>query len=107
MVKTEEDQKAIELLLQKGTATYYYLGAEDASYPENEFHWVDGTLVSDSYTNWGAGCPDNSQIENEYEDYLAIINVNGLYGQARFVWNDFRNDSGDKSRGFICEWEAD
>jgi uncharacterized repeat protein (TIGR02543 family) len=115
-ITNTEEQKFIEDLLAKGTKVAYWLGGTDRN-NQGDWEWITGEPWS--YTNWGAGEPNNGSIRGERENYLGIW-LNGTY--PRFSWNDFTNEGSNvhidhfftKSSsskhndylGFICEWPA-
>lgn len=76
----------------------YWLGGSDAE-KEGEWKWVTGEAWT--YTFWGSGQPDNSQLYSGVtENYL----------QACYDWDMKWNDSAiiqdsTASCGFICEWD--
>lgn len=68
----------------------YWIGLTDLE-QENEWRWLDGTLLE--YKNWKAGQPDNwGHGHGPGEDCAGLIN----FGQ----WNDFPCED---MNHFICE----
>lgn len=59
-----------------------WIGGSDASY-EGDYRWVDGTAVSDGYTNWVAGQPDSASTIENYMQRLGSANS--------YQWNDVTN----------------
>jgi hypothetical protein len=75
-------------------ATDEYVSSSEAD--ELKWQWVDGSLLSDSYTNWAF----NKPIYNTQEDYAARLGKNSgsYYGK----WNDFKNQA--LFSGYIIEF---
>ena len=69
-----------------------FIGLTDAA-TEGHWMWADGTAPT--YTNWGAGEPNDRQVIGG-ED-CAIINW-GTAGK----WNDAKCNSNDYSEGYVC-----
>lgn len=74
---------------------YLWIGATDKDL-EGDWRWIDGTRVSDSYSNWNAGEPNDSNGE----DYASIYVQN--MGLAANKWNDLP-ESHVSVGGYILE----
>ena len=57
----------------------FWIGATD-KLKEGEWRWVDGTLLSTTYSNWNSGEPNNSGGENYCQYYIS--------GGTKGKWND-------------------
>ena len=107
-ITSQEEQKAIEELLESGTRNSYWIGATKSS--NNNWNWVTGEDFK--YQNWGDTQPDNfCNSENAAMIYRKINPKNpSKFGE----WNDLKDDGtcngenffGVKNFGFICEWDT-
>ena len=70
----------------EGVHRCLWIGLNDAAV-EGTFVWVSGEPVT--YTNWGAGEPNNFQGN---EDYVHIMNSLDIYGRYTY-WNDAPDDA--------------
>ena len=59
-----------------------WIGGNDVS-RERDFRWLDGTAVTDGYTNWFAGQPDSASAGENYIQRLGSANS--------YQWNDVTN----------------
>ena len=108
-ITTQEEQKAIEELLESGTRNNYWIGAMKDS--NNGWNWVTGEDFK--YQNWGNNQPDNfHDIENALMIYRNT-NPKDIKASKFGAWNDLRDDGtcngesffGVENFGFICEWD--
>lgn len=106
-----------------GGARYAWLGASDAAV-EGTWRWVDGSLLSDGFTNWGAG-PFGTEPDNYLgsQNHLALGLENWPVGWpfagigTTSQWNDvagvnllgsfveFDNPSADADADGSTDWE--
>lgn len=68
----------------------FWIGATDKA-KEGEWRWVDGTLLSSTYSNWNSGEPNNSGGENYCQYYIS-----GNKGK----WNDL---NGTQNYPFVVQ----
>lgn len=113
-ITSEEEQKAIEELLEFGAKKQYWMGLSLAS---GSPQWVTGEPYS--YSNWDRGEPNEcTRSDGQHEYYVQIYNKANpaVGGSQRFKWNDmyydntFPREESNFSRvycGFICEWGSD
>ena len=108
-ITSEDEQKAVEQLLDKGSKNNYWLGGlKDES---GVWSWVTGEEMT--YAHWAYGQPNNY---NNNENRLSVYNRDNPSDsrQKRFYWNDVKYDAtvnsesffGAKNFGFICEWDG-
>ena len=111
-ITSQEEQRFIEELINRGNKNQYLLGATDEE-KEGTWRWVTGEKWD--YSNWDKNMPDNG--EGRQEDYLQIYRINNHYvnGSQAFKWNDITIDNyyspqPDLFRtehiGLICEWDS-
>lgn len=113
VITSEEEQRFIEKLLEKGEKKQYWLGANSES---GVFEWVTDEVFG--FTNWDKKEPNKSKRkDNCKEQYLQIYNEKNPYvnSSKRFCWNDIFYDNvypgeekffSTKHIGYICEWET-
>lgn len=84
MIKTEAMQNYVyNTILANPTVaalSTFWIGATDKA-KEGEWRWVDGTLLSSTYTNWNSGEPNNSGTGENYCQYY-------VSGSTKGKWND-------------------
>lgn len=84
MIKTADMQNYVyNTILANSTVaalSTFWIGATDKA-KEGEWRWVDGTLLSSTYTNWNGGEPNNSGTGENYCQYY-------VSGSTKGKWND-------------------
>ncbi|MCD8342921.1 MAG: C-type lectin domain-containing protein [Oscillospiraceae bacterium] len=111
-ITSEEEQAAMELLLENGSKKQYWIGLTT----ENGPTWVTGEAYD--YSNWDRSEPNShTRSDGEHEYYVHIYNVaNPAVGRSeRFKWNDMYFDNtypgeednfGADTVGLICEYDT-
>ena len=94
MIKNEDMQNYVynTILANPNVANLstFWIGATDKA-KEGEWRWVDGTLLSSTYSNWNSGEPNNSGGENYCQYYIS-----GNKGK----WNDL---NGTQNYPFVVQ----
>ena len=95
MIKTEAMQNYVyNTILANPTVsnlTTFWIGATDKA-KEGEWRWVDGTLLSSTYTNWNSGEPNDSGGEDYCQYYIS--------GSTKGKWNDL---NGTQTYPFVVQ----
>ena len=95
MIKTEAMQNYVynTILNDPNVANLstFWIGATDKA-KEGEWRWVDGTLLSSTYTNWNSGEPNNSSDEDYCQYYIS--------GGTKGKWNDL---NGTQTYPFVVQ----
>ena len=102
-ILSKDENDFVSTLIENKAKNLYWLGAYEKN-GENDWQWV--TEEKWTYSNWGAGEPDNAGIESYVEMYRIPRDGNGL-GE----WNDMKNNGDNdfyavSNTGFICEWDS-
>ena len=110
-ITSEEEQKAIESLLESGTKKQYWIGMKRVG---DKMQWI--TNEPYVYKNWDNGEPNANNKRGFKEEYVHIYNAPNpaVYGSKRFKWNDMYNDNTFPNEetffcidnvGLICEFD--
>ncbi|ARD66160.1 hypothetical protein B2M23_11660 [Eubacterium limosum] len=89
-VNSQDEQKFLTAMVEKGEKNSYWIGAETQDY--QIWRWITGE--SFDYRNWSQNQPDNY---GNIEDKAAIYSADG-------TWNDLNNED-RYGTGFIVEYE--
>ena len=96
MIKTEAMQNYVynTILANQTVAALstFWIGATDKA-KEGEWRWVDGTLLSSTYTNWSTGEPNNSGTGENYCQYY-------VSGTTKGKWYDL---NGTQNHPFVVQ----
>ena len=95
MIKTQAMQNYVyNTILANSTVanlTSFWIGATDKT-KEGEWRWVDGTLLSSTYSNWNNGEPNDSGGEDYCQYYIS--------GGTKGKWNDL---NGTQTYPFVVQ----
>lgn len=89
-VNSQDEQKFLTAMVEKGEKNSYWIGAETQDY--QTWRWITGETFD--YRNWSQNQPDNY---GNIEDKAAIYSADG-------TWNDLNNED-RYGTGFIVEYE--
>jgi hypothetical protein len=95
-IKSEHDQKSIELFLKAADPTglkLFWIGMTDL-FQEGTWMWEPSHELA-SYFNWNKGQPDNN---NGTEHFAHLYNAASSY-----KWNDCKNDNCKNSMMALCQ----
>lgn len=95
MIKTQDMQDYVyNTILANPTVAQlstFWIGATDKA-KEGEWRWVDGTLLSNTYSNWNGGEPNDSSGEDYCQYYIS--------GSTKGKWNDL---NGTQTYPFVVQ----
>lgn len=89
-INSQEEQKFVELIMNKERYSRYWIGAYSEGYPY-EFKWITGEEFL--YNNWSVGEPNST---NEF--FAEIIK------DTNYKWNNLP-EKYTYTNAFICEWD--